>query len=403
MWFNAFLQAIKEIRRNTMRSLLTAIGIVIGIASVIAMVNIGKGASASITESVSQLGGNTLFIIPGQESGYGGGSSTSKPFDLKDVAVLKESIFMIDAISPQSVTSLTAIHLDQSYSTSVRGINNDYFKIQSWTFAKGDMFSDDELKSGKNVCVVGQTIIDELALDVDTIIGNKIKLEKFSCKVVGVLEKKGADTFGQDQDDTILVPIKMLQRRISGNNDVNVILVSIKENFSLDDAKMQMEQILREQRHIKTGEEDNFSIRSMTALLDTLNKVTNMLTIMSSAVAAISLIVGGIGIMNIMLVSVTERTREIGIRMAVGAMAKDIMTQFLIESTVLSGVGGVIGVILGLIITFSVSFALDIVLVVDPSIIVIALLFSMLIGIVFGLVPARKAANMNPIDALRYE
>ncbi len=201
----------------------------------------------------------------------------------------------------------------------------------------------------------------------------------------------------------LLLPIKMLQRRISGNNDVNVILVSIKENFSLDDAKMQMEQILREQRHIKTGEEDNFSIRSMTALLDTLNKVTNMLTIMLGAVAAISLIVGGIGIMNIMLVSVTERTREIGIRMAVGAMAKDIMTQFLIESTVLSGVGGVIGVILGLIITFSVSFALDIVLVVDPSIIVIALLFSMLIGIVFGLVPARKAANMNPIDALRYE
>ena len=386
-----------------MRSLLTAIGIVIGIASVIAMVNIGKGASQSITESVSRLGGNTLFIMPGQEHGPGQGSSATKSFSLKDIEVLKESIFMIKAISPQAGASLTALHMDQSYQTSVRGIDNDYFIIQNWSLAKGDKFSKDDLKSGKNVCILGQTVVDELALDSDNLIGANIRLEKFSCKVVGLLEKKGADTFGQDQDDTILVPIKMLQRRISGNNDVQVILAAIKENFSLEDAKMQIEQILREQRHVKAGDEDNFSVRSMTSLLDTLNQVTGMLTIMLGAVAAISLVVGGIGIMNIMLVSVTERTREIGIRMAIGAMAKDIMTQFLIESTVLSAVGGILGVLFGLVVTFAVSFALDITLIIDPSIIVVALLFSMLIGIVFGLVPARKAANMNPIDALRYE
>lgn len=403
MWLNAFFQAIKEIRRNSMRSLLTAIGIVIGIASVIAMVNIGKGASQSITESVSRLGGNTLFIMPGQEHGPGQGSSATKSFSLKDIEVLKESIFMIKAISPQAGASLTALHMDQSYQTSVRGIDNDYFIIQNWSLAKGDKFSKDDLKSGKNVCILGQTVVDELALDSDNLIGANIRLEKFSCKVVGLLEKKGADTFGQDQDDTILVPIKMLQRRISGNNDVQVILAAIKENFSLEDAKMQIEQILREQRHVKAGDEDNFSVRSMTSLLDTLNQVTGMLTIMLGAVAAISLVVGGIGIMNIMLVSVTERTREIGIRMAIGAMAKDIMTQFLIESTVLSAVGGILGVLFGLVVTFAVSFALDITLIIDPSIIVVALLFSMLIGIVFGLVPARKAANMNPIDALRYE
>lgn len=403
MWINAFFQAIKEIRRNSMRSLLTAIGIVIGIASVIAMVNIGKGASQSITESVSRLGGNTLFIMPGQEHGPGQGSLTTKAFSLKDVEVLKESIFMIKAISPQATASVTALYLDESYQTSVRGINNDYFTIQNWALAKGAQFSNDELKSGKNVCILGQTIIDELSLDSENLIGSKIRLEKFSCKVVGLLEKKGSDTFGQDQDDTILVPIKMLQRRISGNNDVRTIMASIKENFSLEDAKMQIEQILREQRNIKSGDEDNFSVRSMTSLIDTLKQITSMLTIMLGAVAAISLVVGGIGIMNIMLVSVTERTREIGIRMAIGAMAKDILTQFLIESTVLSAVGGILGVLFGLIITFAVSFVLDINLVIDLAIIIVALLFSMLIGIIFGLVPARKAANMNPIDALRYE
>jgi putative ABC transport system permease protein len=221
--------------------------------------------------------------------------------------------------------------------------------------------------------------------------------------VVGVLEAKGANTFGMDQDDLVLVPIKMFQRRISGNDNLHLIMAAVKENIPLEEAKLQIQRLMRERRHIKTGEEDNFSVRSMTALLDTITQITSMLTVMLGAVAAISLVVGGIGIMNIMLVSVTERTREIGIRMAVGAMAQDILVQFLIEAVVLSGIGGIVGIIMGMAITVGVSVAMDITLVIDPSITMIALLFSMLIGIVFGIIPARKAANMNPIDALRYE
>lgn len=402
MWVNAFFQALQEIKRNAMRSILTAIGIVIGIASVIAMVNIGKGASLSITQSVERLGSNSLFIIPGQD-GPPGSRDNTKKFTLEDVEVLKESIYMLEAISPQSSQSVVVMHMEQNYRTSVQGVDNDYFTIQNWSLSQGAKFSQEMLRSGKNVCIVGASVVEELSLDPATLIGTKLGLGKFSCKITGVLQKKGANAFGMDQDDTILVPIRMFQRRLSGNNDVQLILASIKENLSLEDASLQIKQILREQRHIKRGDEDNFVIRSMTSLLDTLSQITNALTIMLGAVAAISLIVGGIGIMNIMLVSVTERTREIGIRMAIGAMSKDILTQFLIESTVLSAVGGILGIIFGLLITFGVSELMDIILVIDLSIIFISLLFSMLIGILFGIVPARKAAKMNPIDALRYE
>lgn len=403
MWFNAFLQALREIRRNTMRSSLTAIGIVIGIASVIAMVNIGKGASLAITQSVSRLGSNTLFIMPGQEHGPGTQSAITKPFRLKDVEILKESIFMLKAVTPMSGSSMTALYKDQNYDTSIRGVDNDYFTIQNWSLKDGELFSKEDLKSGKNVCLLGKTVLENLRIDENDAVGKKIRLEKFSCKIIGMMAERGADTFGQDQDDVILVPIKMFQRRISGNKDISTIMASIRENFSLQDAKMQIRQLLREERNLKKGDEDNFSVRSMTSLLDTLSQITGMLTVMLGAVAAISLVVGGIGIMNIMLVSVTERTREIGIRMAIGAMAKDILTQFLIESTVLSAIGGIVGIVLGIAITVGVSVAMDITLVINAGIIVTALLFSMGIGIVFGLVPACKAANMNPIDALRYE
>ena len=228
-------------------------------------------------------------------------------------------------------------------------------------------------------------------------------MEKFSCEVVGVLEPKGANTFGMDQDDIILVPLQMFLRRISGNDNIHLIMASVKDNIPLEEASVQIEQLMHERRHLKPDEDENFAVRSMSALLDTIGQITSMLTVMLGAVAAISLIVGGIGIMNIMLVSVTERTREIGIRMAIGAMSQDILIQFLIEAVVLSGLGGVIGVIFGISITLAVTHFMHITLIIDPTITVISLLFSMLIGIVFGIIPARKASNMNPIDALRYE
>ncbi len=405
MLFNAFLQAIREIRRNLMRSLLTAIGIVIGIASVIAMVNIGKGASESITQSISKLGSNTLYIIPGQGH-HGPGSDQSsliKAFSIKDINILKSSIFALNAVSPAEGTSMTVLYKNKNYQTSIKGINNGYFRIQNWGLKKGRDFDKNELRSGRNVCIIGSTVKKELFTSGKSAIGKKIRLQNLSCEIIGVLKTKGANTFGRDQDDLVLIPIKMFQRRISGNKDIHLIMASVKKNIPLEEAKLQIQQLMRQLRHIKVGGVDDFSVQSITSLLNIVTEVTSMLTMMLGAVAAISLIVGGIGIMNIMLVSVTERTREIGIRMAVGAMAQDILIQFLIEAVVLSGIGGIVGIIIGIGITIGVSDIMNIHLVINPSITIIALLFSMLIGILFGIIPARKAANMNPIDALRYE
>lgn len=403
MFRNAFLQALREIRRNLMRSLLTAVGIVIGIASVIAMVNIGKGASQSITQSVEQLGSNTLYIIPGQRRGPGTAGAVEKPFKKKDLEIIRSSIYALDAISPVENGSMTVVYKEQNYRTSIRGVENEYLQIQNWKLKEGREFEKNELRTGQKVCILGQSIIKNLSSTPDSIMGNKIRLKNFSCEVIGVLEAKGANTFGQDQDDVVLIPFSLFQRRISGSDNLHLMMAAVKENVPLEEARIQIERVLREHRHIDNPVDDDFQVRSMTALLDTITQVTTVLTVMLGAVAAISLIVGGIGIMNIMLVSVTERTREIGIRMAVGAMAKDILIQFLIESIVLSGLGGIVGIITGMLITFGVANWLDIVLVIDPSITMVALVFSMLIGIIFGIIPARKAAAMNPIDALRYE
>lgn len=403
MFTNAIIQALREIRRNLMRSMLTAIGIVIGIASVIAMVNIGKGASLSITQSISKLGSKTLYIIPGQQHGPGSQSAISKPFKLKDIAIMKESIYALKAISAAESATMTALYQDTNYQTSIKGVDNDYFIIQDLNLQSGREFTRNELRSGLNSCIIGKTVMDKLFVDGENPIGKKIRVEKFSCEIAGVLKPKGANTFGMDQDDVILVPLKMFLRRISGNDNIHIIMASVKDNTPLEVATVQIQELIRERRQLKPEDEDNFSVRNMSSLLDTISQITSMMTTMLGAVAAISLIVGGIGIMNIMLVSVTERTREIGIRMAIGAMPQDILIQFLVEAVVLSGLGGIIGVIIGVSITVAVSLYLDVTLIIDPTIAIIALIFSMLIGIIFGIIPAQKASNMNPIDALRYE
>ncbi|OQX74215.1 MAG: multidrug ABC transporter substrate-binding protein [Campylobacteraceae bacterium 4484_4] len=403
MFINAFLLALREIRRNLMRSLLTMIGIVIGIASVIAMVNIAKGASLSVTESVSKLGSRILYIVPGQARGMGGQSTTARPFEPQETEVLKKSVYAIEAVSGVENTTLTAMYRDRNYHTGIRGVEGDFLTIQEWKIASGRAFEKSELRSGQSVCIIGQTVLKKLfGSDIDPI-GKRIRLEHFSCTIIGTLAKKGANTFGMDQDDVILVPLKMFQRRIGGTNKIRLIMASVKKGIPLDEATLQIRRILREQRHLPKDAEDDFSIFTMQALLSTISDITTILTVMLGFVAAISLVVGGIGIMNIMLVSVTERTREIGIRLAVGATSDDILTQFLIEAIVLSALGGMIGILLGLFISWIVSKTLQIALVVDPMTITVALVVSMGIGILFGFIPARKAARKNPIEALRYE
>ena len=403
MFTNAFLLALREIRRNLMRSLLTMTGIVIGIASVIAMVNIAKGASASVTESVSKLGSRSLYIVPGQAKGMGGQSTVAKPFDMRDITVLKKSVFALEAVSGVENKSMTVMHGDKNYFTGIRGVQNDFLIIQDWKIAKGRGFTVSEQRSGQSVCLLGQTVVKKLFGEGENPVGRKVRLGNFSCTVVGVLAKKGANTFGMDQDDVVLVPLKMFQRRIGGTNKIHLIMASAKKGIALDEAIVQMRRILREQRHIGRDVEDDFSIFTMQALLSTITSISSMLTTMLGFVAAISLVVGGIGIMNIMLVSVTERTREIGIRLAIGATGDDILTQFLIEAIVLSVLGGIIGIALGLLLSVGVAKGMHIALIIDPMIVTVALVVSMGIGILFGFIPARKAARKNPIEALRYE
>jgi len=306
-------------------------------------------------------------------------------------------------VSISEAKKINAVYGNENYSTTVYGVDNDYFIVKDWSMQLGREFIPNELSSGKSVCIIGKTVQKELLNNLNPIEAS-VRLEKFSCSVIGLLESKGASAFGSDQDDVILLPIKTFQRRISGNKkDISTILVSVKDGVSTTRVQNEIKLLLRERRHIKDANSDDFNIRDMKDIIKTLSSTTQMLTLLLGAVAAISLIVGGIGIMNIMLVSVTERTREIGIRLAIGALEREVLMQFLVESVVLSSIGGVIGIILGISITAVATAIFDIPFIFNQSIVIVAFFFSMMVGIVFGYFPARKAAKMNPIDALRYE
>jgi len=306
------------------------------------------------------------------------------------------------SVTPTGTKGINAVYGNENYSTSIYGSDNEYFVIKDWEFTQGRIFSQTELNAGKSVCIIGKTVQKELFSGQDPL-GANIRLEKFSCQVIGVLKSKGAASFGMDQDDLVVVPIKMFQRRISGNQDISSILVSVANEKYSKRVQDDIRTLLRERRHIKEGDKEDFNIGDMKDIIETLSSTTKMLTLLLGAVAAISLLVGGIGIMNIMLVSVTERTREIGIRLAIGALEREVLLQFLVESVVLSLFGGIIGIILGISITLGVTQVFDIPFIFNDSIVLIALLFSMVVGVGFGYFPARKAAKMNPIDALRHE
>lgn len=403
MIWNAFLLALREIRRSAMRSILTTLGIVIGVASVIAMVMLGDATTAYVSNSISKLGTNMLILRPGQDrKGPRSEDTTAKRFSHDDLQAIHREISDIRGVAPIGSKGVQAVYGNQNYSTTIDGSDNDYFIVKDWVFASGRMFESAELQGGKSVCVIGETVHKELFGEQNPL-GASIRLGTFSCQVIGLLKSKGSSMFGMDQDDIIVVPLRLLQRRVSGNQEISMILVSATSPSVIENVKSSLTALFQERRRIKNGEEDDFSVRDMREMVQTLTSTTKMLTLLLGAVATISLLVGGIGIMNIMLVSVTERTREIGIRLAIGALENEVLLQFLVEAIVLSSLGGIIGVILGLGVGVGISIAFDLPLVFNTSIVIIAFLFSTLVGVVFGYFPARKAAHLNPIDALRYE
>ncbi len=402
MLWNALQLALREIRRNVMRSFLTILGIVIGVAAVITMVTLGNGATALVTEQISSLGSNLLMVMPGQKRGPGGSSAAAKPFDADDAKAIAEQINSVAAVAPSSSQPQTAIYGNENWSTTVTGIDNEYFKVKNRFIEKGRQFTANELRSGKAVCILGATARKELFGGQDPL-GTTIRLEKLSCQVIGALESKGQTTMGMDQDDLVLIPLRTFQRRIAGNQDIGQIQVSARDGASTKTVRQDIERLMRERRHISLTEENDFTVMDMKEIAATLTGTTRVLTALLGAVAAVSLFVGGIGIMNIMLVSVTERTREIGIRLAIGALEREVLMQFLVEAVALSSFGGLMGIVLALAGSVGLAGIMRVPFIFNPGIVVIAFLFSAAVGVIFGFFPAQKAARLDPIDALRHE
>ena len=393
--------ALQAIQRNVLRSSLTVLGIVIGVAAVIAMVTIGTGTTAKVSADLSKLGSNLLSLRPGQ-FGPGRVSSDAKPFNTRDVEALRAQLTGVRAVAPITQKSVTVIYGSENRVTAVTGTDNDYFITQDWLLSAGRQFLDGELRSGRAACIIGQTVRTKLFANADPL-GQNIRIRNLSCEVVGVLSVKGESSTGTDQDDAILIPLRTFHRRIAGNINVSSISVSAKDGVDTTRVQADIERLLRERRNIVPGTEDDFSVRDMKQLIQTTVGTTTVLTGLLGAVAAVSLLVGGIGIMNIMLVSVTERTREIGIRLAIGALESQVLRQFLVEAVVLSLFGGLLGVLLGLGLAWLTTSGLKVPFIVDPNVVLLSFGFSALVGVVFGYFPARRAAHLDPIDALRHE
>jgi putative ABC transport system permease protein len=401
MFLQTVLMALREIRRNTLRSVLTMLGVVIGVGAVIALVSVGRGATQKVTEDISKLGKNLLMVSAGARV-RGGASSAAQALNMADLQAIDREISGVEAVAPGSSSQQQVIYGNKNASTSVTGTDNNFFQVRGYTIDRGRQFTKGEAQSGLPVCVLGNTVKTELFGTQDPL-NKAVRVGKVSCLVIGTLVSKGTAGMGQDQDDLMLMPLSAFQRRITGNNDVSLILVSAEEGADTSIVAESIRALLRQRRHRPLGSDDDFNVRDMAEIADTVTSTTNALTALLGAIAAVSLLVGGIGIMNIMLVSVTERTREIGIRLAIGAFAGEVMMQFLLEAIVLSTLGGVIGVILGLIGSFFAARSLGLPFVIPPEIVALAFAFSALVGVLFGYLPARKAAQLNPIEALRHE
>lgn len=402
---NTIKIAVNALKRNKVRSFLTMLGIIIGVASVIAMLAIGQGSKKSIRDQMSSMGTNMIFAMPGSERRGGVQQSRDdmQTMKLEDVDAIRKECPAISAVSPVVNSSGQAVFGNSNWPTSIYGVDNSYLGIRKYKVASGRNFSEQEIKTYAKVCLVGRTVVENLFPDGRDPIGQSIRFGNIPMKIIGVLAEKGENSMGQDQDDLILAPYTCVQKRILAITYIQNIFASAASEELNDEAIDQVTETLRRQHKIRQGDSDDFRIMSQSEMVQTFSSISDVMTILLGAIAGISLLVGGIGIMNIMYVSVTERTREIGLRLSVGGRGSDILTQFLIEAILLSMVGGIIGIFLGLFSSQMVSTFLNWPVVVMPASVVFSFAVCTLIGVFFGWYPARKAAGLNPIDALRYE
>ena len=403
MYKESFLMAWASLVANKLRSLLTMLGIIIGVAAVIALVSIGNGVKQDIEDSISSLGSNLLVVMPGAPRTPGvrpsqGSMKSLKISDYEAIAKLEG----VKAASPMTNGSYVVIYQNKNWTTSVAGVNANFQDVNNWTMTSGRFFSDKNVQNRERVAVVGQTVVKNLFADEDPV-GKEIRVKNIPFRVIGVLKSKGNGTMGNDQDDTVLIPYTTSMERVEGIDYLRMVYVVAKDDEGIDRLQADIENLLRVRHNIKDTNLDDFNIQNMKSIMETVAQTTGTFTLFLGAVAAISLVVGGIGIMNIMLVSVTERTREIGVRKALGATYSVIVTQFLIEAVVISLIGGFIGIAFGIGASKVIGMVSGMSTVVSVPTIIMSFAFSMAIGLIFGIYPARKAAKLNPIDALHYE
>jgi putative ABC transport system permease protein len=402
MWLSTLLLSLRSIRRNLLRSFLTMLGIVIGVSAVITMVTVGNGATVAIQNQIAGLGTNLLQVRPGQRMMGGGGGPSVPPFKETDAQALATQVNSLLAVAPEARTGATIVLDGRNWTSSVIGSTSDWLITGNWTVTDGREFNTEEQVAGAGVCLIGETVRRELFGN-RAVVGTNIRVKQISCQVIGVLGSKGQGAFGNDQDDVVFMPLHTLQRRITGNTRVNTLLVSMQNDANPERVKADITELLRERRKLAEGDEDNFNVLDTKQLGEAFSGTTKVMTTLLGAVAAVSLLVGGIGIMNIMLVSVTERTREIGLRLAIGAMEHEVLLQFLIEAVVLAALGGLIGIVLATGASIGLAKVMDVPFVFNIGINLLAFVFSAGIGVMFGYFPARRAARLDPIEALRHE
>jgi len=404
MIWNAFAIAVREIARNPTRAFLTVLGIFIGVAAIITMVTLGQGATLAVKAQISSLGSNLMLLRPGASLGFRAASGGVPNFSEQDAEIIGEQVVGVAAIAPVRSASMSTIYRDTARTTSVIGTTPVYFDINKWVLAEGRFFTNADLRSGGAVCVIGETVRREL-FDSSNPIGSKIRIGKASCEIIGLLKSKGSAGMG-DQDDTIIVPLSALQRRLVGkasSHDITQIVISGQEGMNSDAVIADIALLMRQRRNLQGNQDSDFTVFDTRQISEALSSTTQLMTMLLAAVASVSLLVGGIGIMNIMLVSVTERTREIGIRLAIGALGGEVLLQFLVEAVTLSCIGGLLGILLALGLCVGLAQLIHVPFNFNLQINAVAFLFSAAVGILFGYAPARRAAPLKTNDAQRHE